>query len=186
VARLLVREPAAARVIVLLNGAFGIGKSTVARALRTRLPRSAIFDPELAGIALQRLPSWIPVDGRGTDDFQDLPAWRRATIAGIRATRALRRTVIVPMAFTNLAYLDQIRAGAAASDPDVRHVCLVAPLAVVLHRQSLRGGGHMHQWQVRRAAECCAVHGGPEFAEQIDAERSGPDEIARAIAERLT
>ena len=36
---------------VLINGAFGIGKSAVARELRTLLPGSVIFDPEWPGFA---------------------------------------------------------------------------------------------------------------------------------------
>lgn len=172
-------------MIVFLNGAFGIGKTTVARLLRARLPGSACYDPEWIGIALQRLPGWVPLEGRGTDDFQDLALWRRATIAGIRATRAARRTVIVPMAVSNLAHLDEIRRGVARFDPAVRHFCLVAPLPVVLHRQSVRGGGHMHAWQVRRARECCAAHEDAAFAEPVDAEQSA-NEIAAAIARRLS
>jgi chloramphenicol 3-O-phosphotransferase len=173
-------------VIVLVNGAFGIGKTTVARRLRHRVPGSTLFDPERIGIVLQRLPAWIPLDGRGTDDFQDLALWRRATVGGIRAARAWRRTVIVPMAFSNRTYLDEIRRGAAAFDADVRHFCLVAPLAVVLHRQSVRGRGRMQAWQVRRAAECCAAHAGTDFAEHVDAERQSAEEIATAIARRLS
>ena len=42
---------------VLINGAFGIGKSAVARELRTLLPGSVIFDPEWPGYALRRVPS---------------------------------------------------------------------------------------------------------------------------------
>ncbi len=34
---------------VLLNGAFGVGKSTVARDLQQQLPNSLIFDPEWVG-----------------------------------------------------------------------------------------------------------------------------------------
>jgi chloramphenicol 3-O-phosphotransferase len=172
-------------VVVFLNGAFGIGKTAVARRLRERLPGSGIFDPERIGFVLQRLPAWIPLEGRGTDDFQDLALWRRAMVHGIRAARARRRTVIVPMAFSNPAYLDEVRAGIAAFEADVCHFCLVAPLAVVLHRQSLRGRGRMHGWQVRRASECCAVHGGPRFAVQIDAEHGDADAIAADIARRL-
>jgi len=168
-------------VIVLLNGAFGIGKTTVARRLRERLPPSAVFDPERIGFFLQRLPAWIPLAGRGTDDFQDLSLWRRATLRGIRAARAWRRTVIVPMAFSNRAYWDEVRGAVAAFDGDVRSLCLVAPLAVVLHRQSLRGRGRMHGWQVRRATECCAAHADPAFGVPIDAARDA-SEIADAIA----
>jgi AAA domain len=172
-------------VIVLLNGAFGIGKTTVARRLRDRLPRSAVFDPERIGFVLQRLPAWIPLDGRGTDDFQDLALWRRATVRGIRAARAWRRTVIVPMAFSNLAYLDEVRSGVAAFDADVRHFCLVAPLPVVLHRQSQRDGGRMHAWQVRRAAECCVAHEDKAFAEHVNAEHRDATALAADIAGRL-
>ena len=36
-------------MIVLINGSFGIGKSTVARLLRRRVPRSLVYNPEWAG-----------------------------------------------------------------------------------------------------------------------------------------
>jgi dephospho-CoA kinase len=166
-------------MILLLNGSFGIGKTTVAKALRKRLPGSAIFDPELIG-SLIRLTPW----GR-PDDYQDLPIWRRLTVAGIRTTRRFRRTVIVPMAFTNLAYLKEIRGGALAADPDVRHVCLTAPLEVVLERLSRRAAGDPEPWQVRRARECCEIHGQAAFAEHVPAGDAGPDEIAAEIAGRL-
>jgi hypothetical protein len=42
----------------------------------------------------------------------------------------------------------------------------------------------MHEWQVRRATECCAAHADPAFGEPIDAERD-PSEIADLIADRL-
>ena len=64
---------------MFLNGAFGIGKTTVARALVKRLPRAVLFDPEPIGVLLQRF--------RRVDDFQDLRAWRRLTIFGIRIAR---------------------------------------------------------------------------------------------------
>ena len=53
-------------MFVLINGAFGVGKSTVARELRSLVPRSVIFDPEWVGPALQRIP------GQGVSDFQDI------------------------------------------------------------------------------------------------------------------
>jgi len=41
-------------MVILINGAFGIGKTTVARALSRRIPGSVICDPELIGFVLQR------------------------------------------------------------------------------------------------------------------------------------
>lgn len=176
-------------MVVFLNGAFGIGKTTVARCLRGRLPGSAIYDPELAGLVLRRLPSWIPLEGRGTDDFQDLAAWRRASVLGIRAVRALRRTVIVPMALSQIDYLHELVRGARRFDVDVRHFCLVAPLPVVLERIARRGGGLAPGalgWQVRRAKECCAAHASAEFAEHVPAADLTPEQIAAEIAARLS
>jgi hypothetical protein len=173
---------------VLVNGAFGIGKTTVARRLRDRLAGSALFDPELVGFVLRRLPSWVPLEGRGTDDFQDLALWRRASVRGIRLARALRETVIVPMAFSNLAYLRELTAGVARFDARVRHFCLTAPFPVVRARLEGRGldpASPAGAWQLRRAAECCAAHASPEFAEQIPTEDASPAEAAAAIAARL-
>lgn len=158
-------------MIVFLNGAFGIGKTTVARALVKRLPRAVLFDPEPVGVLLQRI--------RRVDDFQDLALWRRLTILGIRIARVFAKTVVVPMAFSNPAYLQEIR---NALPGDVRHFCLVAPVDTVLAR--LRQRGDAGEWEERRARECCAVHGQPEFAVQIDAQRE-PSAIVEELS-RLT
>ena len=57
-------------MFVLINGAFGVGKSAVAQELRALLPGSIIYDPEPVGVALQRFVRPRP------SDFQDLPSWR--------------------------------------------------------------------------------------------------------------
>ena len=162
-------------MILLLNGAFGIGKTTVARVLVARLPRAVLFDPEPLGLVLQRL--------RRVDDFQDLALWRRLTVLGLRLTRMLRPNVIVPMAISNAAYLAEIRDGASRFEPRVLHVCLVAPFDVVRDRLRRRGAD-AGEWELRRARECCDVHGDPRFAMQIDAQRE-PSAIVEEVLSRL-
>ena len=90
-------------MILLVNGAFGIGKTSVARVLVARLPRAVLYDPEPVGIALQRIARLF---GRNVEDFQDLRPWRRLTIAALRVVRLCFRNVVVPMAFSNAGYLD--------------------------------------------------------------------------------
>ena len=160
-------------MIVFLNGAFGIGKTTVARALVARLPRAVLFDPELIGIVLQRI--------RRVDDFQDFALWRRLTILGLRLTRMLRPNVVVPMAFSNTAYLEEIRDAVSRFEPRVLHFCLVAPYEVV--RARLQQRGDAGEWEERRARECCVVHGDARFAVQIDAERE-PSAIVQDLLTR--
>jgi hypothetical protein len=173
-------------VVILLNGAFGVGKTTVARELRDRLPGSLVFDPEKIGFILRRIPGWVPLAGRQRGDFQHLPLWRRLSIQGIRAARLLRPVVIVPMAFSELAYLREVRQGVARFDRQVLHFCLVAPLPVVHQRLLGRGEDRERSsWQFRRAAECCAVHANPAFAEQIATEAATAGQVAEQLGRSL-
>jgi predicted kinase len=162
-------------VILLLNGAFGVGKTTVARSLVARSPRAILFDPELIGIALQRVTR--------VDDFQDLRAWRRLTILGIRLTRLLWPNVIVPMTFTNPAYLGEIRTALRRFDPNVVHVCLVAPEDVIRERLRHRPPD---PWVDARVTECCVVHQRAEFATQLETANRTVEEIVEELRNRLT
>src|SRR4051794_18396746 len=126
-------------MVLFINGAFGVGKTTVAQSLKGRLPNSIIFDPEKIGFLLRRLPRWAPLNGHGSGDYQDMPLWRELSTHGIRLARLGWRHILVPMAFTNLACFKSIAEGVAKSDPDVRHFCLVAPLEVVRERLLKRG-----------------------------------------------
>lgn len=172
-------------MVILLNGAFGIGKTTLARLLVKKLPRASIFNPELIGFVLQRA---VALTGRRVDDFQDLALWRRLVIAGVRGMTLMRRSVIVPMAFSNVAYLDEIRNDLAARGIEVIHLCLVAPVEVVHDRITRRASG-VHdddvRWQLRRAAECCVAHESDVFGERIPVGDMQPEELAEQLIERF-
>src|SRR5690348_7546872 len=45
----------AATMVIWINGAFGVGKTTVARALHERWPDAVVFDPEQLGFVLRRI-----------------------------------------------------------------------------------------------------------------------------------
>ena len=167
---------------VLLNGSFGVGKTTVARHLRRFLPRARIFDPEWVGLALMRMP------GYDRSDFQELAAWRRLSILGARATGVLSSTVIVPMAFSDRSILAEFREGLALSGRPVLHFCLTAPLDVVRSRLAARGESAEdpdYAWVHRRAEECCRAHGSDDFATHVPTEGSPPERIAAVIARRI-
>ena len=172
-------------MVIFVNGSFGIGKTTVARLLARRLPRGTLFDPEPIGVVLMRLSALRPFSAR-VDDFQDLGLWRATSISLIHLLLRVRRRLVVPMTFSNPAYLGQFLASVSRHDRETFHFCLTASLATVRARLADREAGRgPSAWQLRRSAECCAAHQGPEFAEQIATEDRSPDEIADEIMRRL-
>jgi hypothetical protein len=176
-------------VILIINGAFGVGKTTVAGLIHRAVPGSLVYDPELTGWALKRLSRWIPMRGAGTDDFQDIELWRKSTVAGARLVRAVARgPVVVPMAFSRRDYFDEVVAGISVLDPTVRVFCLRAGMPTILGRLAMRGddvSGGGNEWVVRNARACVAAHEDEHFGEPIDAEQRSAREVAQEILDRL-
>jgi hypothetical protein len=176
-------------MIVLINGSFGVGKSTVAKLLRRALPGSAVYDPEWAGSVLMRLPGWIKLRGSGTDDFQDIALWRRSAVAGTRLFRLFAPgPVIVPMTFSRRAYFDEVVTGVRRLSPELRVFCLKASLPTIKNRLARRGTraeGPVAEWLARRIEECADAHRDPHFGEPVDTEGRSAREVAEEIVRRL-
>ena len=169
-------------MVVFINGSFGIGKTTVSRLLAAELPGSVIVNPEPLGVAFLHLAAIVTPR---KDDFQDLAAWRWLGARTIRIARSLRSTVIVPMAFTNLVYLEEFLSSVRDRGVPTLHFCLTAPLAVVIARLHARQSLGPTPWQLRRAAECCAAHQAREFAEHVPTVDRTAHEVANEIATRI-
>lgn len=116
-------------MIVWLNGAFGVGKTSAASELVGLLPRARVYDPERLGWILQRT---VGLSRPG--DFQHLRSWRRRTVRLIH--RAARRgaTVVVPMSVLRPVYVDELLAGLRAHGHEVHHVHLDTPVSVLQAR----------------------------------------------------
>ena len=176
-------------MIVLINGSFGVGKTTIAKLLRDALPGSVIYDPEWVGIGLMRLPRWVKLKGVGTGDFQHMDLWRRSAVAGVRLFRLFASgPVLVPMTFSHHAYFDQIVMGFRRLDPELRVFCLKAGLPTIKKRLVMRGTGIEGpgtEWMARRIVECSEAHRDPHFGEPVDTEDRSASEVAEDIAARL-
>jgi AAA domain len=176
-------------MVIMINGSFGVGKSTVAKLLRRHFRGSVIFDPEWAGLLLMRLPGWIKLKGSGSDDFQNIELWRSSAVAGARLFRLMARgPVIVPMTFSRRDYFEEVAEGVRHFDPEVRAFCLRASLATVRRRLAGRGSkieGPGSEWLARRTEECLDAHRDPHFGEPVETEDRTAREVAEEIAERL-
>ena len=174
-------------MFLLLNGAFGIGKTTVATLLAREVPGARIYNPEQIGYVLRRLPGVVFGPAGKPDDYQDMALWRWLIVGGARRAHRRAAAVIVPMAFTNLAYLDAFADGLRA-DGEVRRLCLVAQPQVVAERLAHRArseGRAVTRFETRRSAQCLEAHVDPRFGEAIDATGS-PARIVAEIRHRTS
>lgn len=174
-------------MIVIINGSFGVGKSSVARVLREALTGSTIYDPEWIGIALMRLPGFIKLKGSGTDDFQDINLWRKSAITGVKLFNLISDgPVIVPMTFSHRPYFDEVIEGLRRHHLRLKVFCLRASLPTVKQRLSMRGDKlEVQNWLARRIIECAEAHHDPHFGEPIDTDDRSPRQIADQIVRRL-
>lgn len=176
-------------MIVVINGSFGVGKTTIAKLLRRSLHGSAIYDPEWAGFVLKRLPKWVKLNGSESDDYQDIVFWRRSAVAAVRLFRLFTPgPVIVPMAFSRRDYFDEVVGGIEPLDSELRVFCLKASLATVKKRLVERGTkieGPGTEWIARRIIECVEAHNDPHFGEPVDTEDRSARKVAEDIIKRL-
>jgi hypothetical protein len=151
--------------IVWLNGPFGVGKTSVARALAERWPEARIVDPERIGYVMRRT-FW-----RGRD-YQDVELWRRLTVRWI-ARVARGRPVIVPMTVVDPAVYAQITAGATV-------VALTAPRSVLLER--IDASGEAVAWRRQQLDRGLAAMASGEFGVPVGTEGRSPVEVAALVA----
>lgn len=168
----------------------GVGKTTVARILCTRLSGSAIYNPEWIGSVLMRVPKWIKLKRTGENDFQHIELWRKSTITGIRLYHCVTSgAVIVPMTFSHRDYFDEIVMGIKSFDSELRVFCLKASLDTIKTRLTQRGTkieGAGSEWIARRIIECSNAYLDAYFGEPVDTtEYHSAEDVAKDIANRL-
>lgn len=171
-------------MLIWINGAFGAGKTHTAHELHRRLPGSHVADPELIGFAMHKM---LPAVAR--DDFQDLPGWRAAVVATLRAAeQAADGPVIVPMTIVRADYFDDI-VGALRTEMDLRHITLVASPATLQARLGTRlealgsrvfGGDGT--WAVRQINRCVTALADPRFATHVPTDDRPLDQVVEAVA----
>ncbi len=89
-------------MIIWINGSFGVGKTTIANALKLEIKDSLIYDPENVGEFLFNI---MP---EKKDDFQDYELWRTLNFEILKDLNRSHRVTIVPMTITNKKYYNEI------------------------------------------------------------------------------
>ena len=129
-------------MIIMINGAFGSGKTTVAELLNNRIPNSMIYDPEEIGFMLRNIFSDdIKSESEKTDNFQDIVLWKELVVdVGNGLRKAYGRSLIVPMTICDRDRFLSIKDGLLKAD-NVITFWLNAKRKTLENRLSKRGDG---------------------------------------------
>jgi len=122
-------------MILWINGAFGVGKTTTAYELNRRLKNSFVYDPESAGYFIRRNTN----DLFSVSDFQDIPIWREINYKLLAMiAKKYDGTIIVPMTLANPMYYHEIIEKLILEGVKVEHYILYAKHDIVERRLKKR------------------------------------------------
>ncbi|WP_329459209.1 NUDIX hydrolase [Streptomyces sp. NBC_01497] len=181
-------------MIVWINGAFGAGKTSVARELVDLIPNSTLYDPDVVGAGLGRL---LPQKRLAeVDDYQDLPIWRRLVVDAAAALLAeVGGVLVVPMTLLRQDYRDEMFGGLAARRIPVRHVLLTADETILRERIARREeygddpgrGRSTRRWCYEHIEPYRSALGGwlAQDAHQVDTTELTPGQAAARLAEAV-
>lgn len=173
-------------MIVMINGAFGVGKTSVANELLSRLDGAMLFDPEVVGFMLRHIvPEELKLEGEKTGDFQDLDMWKPLTVEVAKQLRqTYGRDLIVPMTIYNREYFNAIRGGFLEIDPETYHFCLTAKKETI-HERLLERGEEEGNWCFAQTDKCLEGFEDACFEQFISTENFGIEEIAEFICKEI-
>lgn len=173
-------------MIILLNGSFGVGKTTVAKELVKHLPNSHLFDPEVVGMALRYLTDGLRMGVEDSDDFQDIALWRELTVdIAARLQQQYRCDLIIPMTIVRPDYFTSILDGLHKVDKNVQHYSLVASVETInsrLHKRGDKAGG----WTFQQVERCVTALQLPLFGLKIDTENISTNETVEILLNRIS
>ena len=165
-------------MIVWLNGPFGVGKTSVARALLEAKPDWSLLDPEVRGEELVR--QWP-----GVDDFQDLPEWRKAVVED-----AVERTgtgdLVIPMTIWRLEYYREIMDG-------LKGATEVRPFRLTANEETMRARilndrkeRRAAEWRLDRLGSGLDAFEDTAFGDHVATDGRTPEKVAELILVTLT
>jgi len=173
-------------MIVMINGAFGAGKTTTAQILQTHIPNSMIFDPEEIGYMLRKIISdEIRLHDERTDDFQDIELWRTLTVKTVsEVKRKYNKHLIVPMTIYKTGNFEYISKEFRNIDNEFYHFCLIASEETIYQRLASRGdkeGG----WTYQQTTKCLNTLTNELYKEHINTDQLSTNEIINRILLRI-
>lgn len=173
-------------MIVMINGAFGVGKTSVALQLVNKIPNTIIYDPEEIGFMLRNvIPHTVMLENEKTGDFQDLVLWKVVVVQVAQQLVARYRcNLIVPMTIKNKEYFDYIFNGFRNIDQNTFCFCLTASKECI-HGRLKERGDELGSWAYSQTEDCLRAYSSDSFGEYIDTDNKSIKDIIEYIINEL-
>jgi broad-specificity NMP kinase len=173
-------------MIILINGAFGVGKTSVATELHNRMKNSMVYDPEVIGYMLRHIiTDEIKKPHERTDDFQDLTLWKQLVVDVAKAVKKeYERPLIVPMTIYKKDYLHYILKGFREIDANSFHYLLTAKKETI-HQRLLNRGEEEGNWCFQQTDKCLRGYRDEIFENKIETDNLQISEIVDIIMEQV-
>jgi len=168
-------------MILWINGAFGVGKTSTAVELNQRIPNSFIYDPENVGYFIRENAPKLFSEG----DFQDIPLWRKMNFEMLMLLSSrFEGVIIVPMTLTSGLYYDEIITNLVSSGIDVKHFILCASKETIVKRLKKRSMGRSEDFALQAIDGCLHSFGTSISGTKIVTDYKSIDAVVIEIAER--
>lgn len=173
-------------MIIMVNGAFGVGKTTVAKELHKTIKGSMLYDPEEVGFMLRSIiTDDIKLPEERTDNFQDLKLWKVLVVqVAEHLKRQYNKHLIVPMTIYNKEYYHYIHDGFRGIDKETYHFCLIAEESTIHERLQLRGETEGN-WCYQQTSKCVRAFQAEEFALQIKTDEKSIEDVVNEIKREI-
>lgn len=168
-------------MIIMINGPFGVGKTTIAQTLCSAIPGSMLYDPEIVGTALQYFTAGVLSPTEQTDDFQDIALWPSLTVLiAEQLLHHYQKHLIVPMTIVHPDYFHTIFSGFQRLTNRLFHFCLLAPLPTIQERLRQRGDDRT-SWAWKRSIDYLPRFADHRFHHHIQTHHRTPEAITTEI-----
>ena len=170
----------------MINGAFGVGKTSVANEIVKKIERSIIYDPEEIGFYLRHnIPSNVMSEDEKTGDFQDFRIWKNLVVGvAEEIKKQYNCNLVVPMTIRKFEYFQYILRGFKNIDKDTHHFCLTASVETI-HKRLTDRGDLVGSWAFQQTEKCLDAFTTNDYKYYINTENNEIDDVVEIILEMI-
>ena len=166
-------------MIFWLNGAYGVGKTTVTEKLKELLHNAHVFDPELVGNGIRdNYP-----DTLFRETFEEYPVWLEANYKILKdLNENYDGDIIIPMTLIREGSYENMIKRLIDDGVPVRYIYLDADFETLYSRMVETGRETPDSWCVAHIPVCLKVQEEERRAYHVNTVGRTPEEIAQEIA----